>query len=138
MGNCDSKGKEMFERSKKIEKKIKDDQAAFENEIKLLLLGSGDSGKSTFARQMKIVHLNGFSLKEKKEFIPPIYNNIIQNIKSLILASKRFEISLSPQNEEKAEYFEKVSPYDSNLNPEIAKNVISLWEDKIQSTFQLS
>ena len=34
--------------------------------VKLLLLGSGSSGKSTFAKQMKLLYMDGFSDKEAR------------------------------------------------------------------------
>lgn len=40
---------------------MKDRAKEMQKEIKLLLLGSGESGKSTFFKQVKILHNNGFS-----------------------------------------------------------------------------
>ena len=36
--------------------------------MKLLLLGAGESGKSTFVKQMKIVHGGGYSINELKSY----------------------------------------------------------------------
>ena len=36
---------------------------------KILILGTGGSGKSTFIMQMKITHGGGFSQKEKEEVV---------------------------------------------------------------------
>lgn len=37
--------------------------------IKMLLLGAGESGKSTLFKQMKIINKNGYSEKERMEFV---------------------------------------------------------------------
>jgi hypothetical protein len=47
MGNCGGKGSDAAgEHNKKLDKKIKEDGNMTNKEIKLLLLGSGESGKS--------------------------------------------------------------------------------------------
>ena len=45
-------------RSKQIEKNLKEDGIQAAKDIKLLLLGAGESGKSTIVKQMKYVQLN--------------------------------------------------------------------------------
>jgi hypothetical protein len=51
-----------------IEKTLNSAKKEQQNHIKLLLLGAGESGKSTIAKQMKIIHLNGFSDDERFDF----------------------------------------------------------------------
>lgn len=48
-----------LERSKMIEKNLKEDGIQAAKDIKLLLLGAGESGKSTIVKQMKIIHESG-------------------------------------------------------------------------------
>lgn len=43
---------------------------------RLLLLGAGESGKSTIVKQMRILHVDGFSEREKKQKIEDIKKNI--------------------------------------------------------------
>jgi len=49
-------------RSKQIEKNLKEDGIQAAKDIKLLLLGAGESGKSTIVKQMKYVQLNLFDV----------------------------------------------------------------------------
>ena len=51
--------------------------------IKILLLGTGESGKSTLFKQMKILHLSGFSDEEKSAYKPLILDNTLDSILSL-------------------------------------------------------
>lgn len=52
----------------------------------MLLLGAGESGKSTIVKQMRILHVNGFSEKEKKQKI----EDIKKNIRDAIIVSEVF------------------------------------------------
>ncbi|ODQ81081.1 hypothetical protein BABINDRAFT_160492 [Babjeviella inositovora NRRL Y-12698] len=53
-------------------------------EIKILLLGSGESGKSTIIKQMKILHQNGFSDEEKADYKTFVFRNIVECVRNLI------------------------------------------------------
>lgn len=56
--------KDQRERSYQIDKQIEEDSKKYRKECKILLLGSGESGKSTVVKQMKIIHQNGYSKDE--------------------------------------------------------------------------
>jgi len=71
---------------------------AYLNEIKLLLLGTGESGKSTIAKQMKILHTNGFSTAELIIYRPIVFNNCIGSMKSIIDFIKIESIPVQPKN----------------------------------------
>jgi len=54
---------------KEMEELIHRDGKVFREEVKILLLGAGESGKSTIFKQMKIIQKDGgFSLDEKRRF----------------------------------------------------------------------
>lgn len=55
-------------------------------EVKVLLLGSGESGKSTVVKQMKILHKDGFSQEELYEYKPFVFKNVLDCIKNIINA----------------------------------------------------
>ena len=46
--------------------------------VKLLLLGAGESGKSTFLKQMRIIHGVNFEPELVKEYQYVIYQNVIR------------------------------------------------------------
>ena len=89
------------ERNQAIEEEIKKDKQLHRNELKVLILGTlnccctgvstysfclgpGESGKSTFVKQMKIIHTNGFSEKERRGYIERIHGHIFEGMANLI------------------------------------------------------
>jgi len=76
--------KDAVQRSLAIDKSLASEGAFRQNEIKLLLLGAGESGKSTFVKQMKIIHENGFTRDECKQYRPVVYSNTIQSLAAII------------------------------------------------------
>jgi len=139
MGNCNNGvhvEKEERERAKEIDSRLKKDRKAFESEVKLLLLGAGESGKSTIAKQMKIIHLEGFSEEEKISFKDIIYSNIVTSIKALIEAAQRFSNPISEANKAKAEQLMSLNTYPFDVTPELGGYIKELWkESAIQATF---
>lgn len=55
-----------------------------DKDVKILLLGSGESGKSTIVKQMKILHKNGFSEAEAYDYRPFVYKNVLDCVKNII------------------------------------------------------
>ncbi|XP_062454343.1 guanine nucleotide-binding protein G(t) subunit alpha-3 [Rhea pennata] len=88
-----SESKESARRSRELEKKLQEDAEREARTVKLLLLGAGESGKSTIVKQMKIIHKDGFTYQERMEFRPVIYSNALQSILSIVKAMTVLGIS---------------------------------------------
>ena len=82
-------------RSKAIDKQLKIDGDMMANEIKLLLLGTGESGKSTIVKQMKIIHDKGFSKEECLQYRALVYSNTVQSLATILRAMNQLKISLA-------------------------------------------
>jgi len=125
------------EKNRKIDAELVQDKRKLEREIRLLLLGAGDSGKSTIAKQMKIIHLNGFSNEERKTFIPLIHSNVLNSILTLIDATVQYSTPLRPENIAKADQLRIQHPLSmQQLQPEEFPLVADLWGyPAVQSVF---
>lgn len=111
----------------------------------LLLVGAGESGKSTICKQMEYLHCGGFSSKDRKLSTPIIRNNIIEYMQTLVAEAKRFNSKDSKNakdfkiDEELAREL-KISQYDSDdnmvLTPDLSSVIFKLWESSaIQKTY---
>ncbi|KAJ3431769.1 guanine nucleotide-binding protein g(o) subunit alpha [Anaeramoeba flamelloides] len=130
MGNRNNDLKKKRERDRKINQQIESDRKVYEREAKLLVLGTGDSGKSTFIKQTQLLFRDGFSEDEKRTFKKAIRINLIRHTKLLIKACRTLEIELSSQNEEIADLFLEVKPdSNGNLSKKIVNDIKILWDD---------
>eukprot|EP01133_Synstelium_polycarpum_P011573 gene11573-13506_t len=86
--------KEQKSISKQIEKELKTHKKMMDSELKLLLLGTGDSGKSTIVKQMKILHMKGYSNEDRVNHKSLINRNIIEIVYSLIHGCASLNISI--------------------------------------------
>jgi len=139
MGCAESKSEELKEQermNKAVEQQLKKAKSEYMSEIKLLLLGCGESGKSTIAKQMKILHDKGFSEQERLAYKPIAFNNCFSAMKALLQAAERFTFEVAPENAEIARFFLEASPVTGVLTPEVAVNLKKLWADAaIQKAF---
>uniref|UniRef100_A0A8C6TYS8 Guanine nucleotide-binding protein subunit alpha n=1 Tax=Neogobius melanostomus TaxID=47308 RepID=A0A8C6TYS8_9GOBI len=75
-----------------IERQLRRDKRDSRRELKLLLLGTGESGKSTFIKQMRIIHGAGYSDEDKRGFTKLVYQNIYTAMQSMIRATETLKI----------------------------------------------
>ncbi|KAM9743831.1 guanine nucleotide-binding protein subunit alpha-14-like isoform 1-T2 [Menidia menidia] len=114
-----------------IEEQLRRDKKDSRRELKLLLLGTGESGKSTFIKQMRIIHGGGYTDEDKRNYAKLVYQNIYTSMQTMIRAMVALEISFSdPQNKSNADSVldvevDKVEEFDQSLSAAIR----SLWAD---------
>lgn len=124
--------KEAVERSKKIDKDLRADGEKQAREVKLLLLGAGESGKSTIAKQMKIIHDSGYSKEECLQHRAVVYSNTIQSLMAIIKAMDTLKIDFAdPVRADDSRQFFTIagSSQDGELNPELAVIMKRIWQD---------
>mmetsp|Transcript_41304 Transcript_41304/g.106892 ORF Transcript_41304/g.106892 Transcript_41304/m.106892 type:complete len:138 (-) Transcript_41304:4562-4975(-) len=110
-------------KSQDIDGKLKDDHDS-DDSYKLLLLGAGESGKSTFFKQMKILHKDGFSEEERLSYKEVIHSNTVLNMKTLINGAETLEKDLEEEVKESADIvLEEETSAGYVLSPEIAEHI---------------
>uniref|UniRef100_A0A8C7DFV7 Guanine nucleotide-binding protein subunit alpha n=3 Tax=Salmoninae TaxID=504568 RepID=A0A8C7DFV7_ONCKI len=94
VGACclSEEGKEARRINDEIERQLRRDKKDSRREFKLLLLGTGESGKSTFIKQMRIIHGTGYSEEDKRGFTKLVYQNIFTAMQSMIHAMETLQI----------------------------------------------
>lgn len=69
---------EQLRKSKEIDRCLSREKTYVKRLVKILLLGAGESGKSTFLKQMRIIHGQDFDQQAREDFRATIYSNVIK------------------------------------------------------------
>lgn len=69
---------EQLRKSKEIDRCLSREKTYVKRLVKILLLGAGESGKSTFLKQMRIIHGQDFDQQAREDFRGTIYSNVIK------------------------------------------------------------
>lgn len=101
--------------------------------IKLLLLGTGESGKSTIFKQMQIIYDKGFGDAEKQAFRKIIRRNAVDTIQNLLLGVEKFDFHYDSQASVDAmEYMMGVDTMDEDFwEAKTAECAKTLWLDPV-------
>ncbi|KAG0168546.1 guanine nucleotide-binding protein subunit alpha [Apophysomyces sp. BC1034] len=131
MGCCQSAERiEEKQRHQEIESQIKRDRVKTKNEIKMLLLGAGESGKSTILKQMKLIHDGGYTLDERESFKEVIFSNTIQSMRVTLEAMKKLDIQLqNPTNEIHRQMILAAPAQVEDLGHDLLEAIAALWDD---------
>ena len=143
MGCCQSvEEKEGRRKNDEIENQLKKDRMSMRNEVKMLLLGAGESGKSTILKQMKMIHDGGYSNDERESFKEIIFSNTIQSMRVILEAMQVMNIPYS--GEKSATHAQVILDLPSQIEGDslplqVAEAIRSLWQDEgVQRCFARS
>jgi hypothetical protein len=126
--------KEGKARNEEIENQLKRDKMMQRNEIKMLLLGAGESGKSTILKQMKLIHEGGYSRDERESFKEIIFSNTVQSMRVILEAMESLELPLEDQRMEyhvQTIFMQPAQIEGDVLPPEVGSAIEALWKDRV-------
>jgi len=99
-------------------------------EVKLLLLGAGESGKSTVWKQMKMIHVQGFEDQEREEiYVPAVVENVIHLLQGFLQCARKNNIPVSDQHQEIITKLAADILYDKSTQA-MYPQLLALWDDK--------
>lgn len=132
MGACLSSGsaeeRASAKASKEIEKLMSKQFEINNAKVKLLLLGAGESGKSTIFKQMRVLFGAPLSDDEKQQITPVVYNNTITSMKILCAETKSMGLEAEVIAMEKLDFMLGLDD-QCEINEEIGVAIKELWTD---------
>jgi len=143
MGNCGGQGltaeeREKRDQAKKMDALIQADKTFDEQLIKLLLLGAGESGKSTIFKQMRILYGEGFGEESRMQTAGVIISNLVGGTRTVLENMDKLGHPLTADNEIAAGKIVNELADDTLMNDETAAAIKLLWESKaFQETYKL-
>lgn len=142
MGCCGIKGdkeeaedeKRQRKTNKEIEKQIQKDKQVYRATHRLLLLGAGESGKSTLVKQMRILHVEDpFSEEERQQKKEEIRRNVKDAIFTIVTAMGNIDppVTLEKSENESAREFvvRECGSNDFAYPSEFWEHTENLWAD---------
>jgi len=132
MGICASVDSEATRKNLEIENQLKQDLNKSKTECKLLLLGAGESGKSTVLKQMKISFKQGYTKAERQGFIPIINSNLVSSMK--IICENMPKVKIGLDNRANERHWELMMAQSdamvNSLSRAQAEALQALWNDQ--------
>jgi len=148
MGLCNSRSKQWEQilaeekaRSRELERSMSVEMKKEQQIHKLLLLGAGESGKSTIFKQMKGIYGGGWVEEERKSYTMIVYSNILSSLKTLIemsFALKQHGAEGTDMKPENVRYAEQLRHIEDNtvIDEKLSTIIHQIWWDAgIQRTW---
>ncbi|KAJ6506770.1 G-protein alpha subunit [Mycena sanguinolenta] len=115
-------------RSDKIDRQLEEDSKHYRKKVKVLLLGSDESDRSTIVKQMKIHH-GGFSPAELLAFRSTIHTDVVNSAQAVVRQLKA--CGLEELLSESHRHLPAGILGDETLTQEMAGTIDVLWRDPV-------
>lgn len=115
-----------------LDMKLEEEARHESDKFKLLLLGAGESGKSTIFKQMKVIYGDQYSEDERRQFLQAVYINILQAIQTLCTQTIVFQLDSQIQCPDEFNYLRGLEPKEINIKTGNAIKIV--WNDPVIQT----
>jgi len=137
---CTASKPETDEKTSRLDAYL-DQQSAVDNAtFKILLLGAGESGKSTVVKQLKSIYKLPIDAVELQSFATNMHRNTVQSMQTFIEAALTLEIPFTDAEDQRraTEVEDFVFDAETKRMPvAIADDIAALWQsDTIQQTYK--
>ncbi|KAI5622725.1 guanine nucleotide-binding protein subunit alpha-12, partial [Silurus asotus] len=123
--------REAKRRSREIDAMLARERRSVRRLVKILLLGAGESGKSTFLKQMRIIHGQEFDQKALLDFRDTIFENIIKGMR--VLVDARDKLGLCLQNLENEKHGMFVMSFENKAGMPVEPCTFQLYVPALQA-----
>jgi len=114
-------------KSRIIDMQLQDDKLLEEFRYKLLILGAGESGKTTILKQLRFLSKSKISFQERVEFLTTLRWNVIESMNNLLEQAK-VEIPFTEEETKSAQLVEhRHSHTDSSEDETFGEHISKLW-----------
>jgi len=122
---------EAIKQSRGVDRALATSRLKEKKTIKLLLLGTGESGKSTIFKQMQILYDSGFTEIDQTVFKGVLRSNVVEAMQTLIQGMEVFELEFKSNSaDDSAQYIEELEYLNTDFwEEEIVEHVQKLWGD---------
>jgi GTPase SAR1 family protein len=151
MGACSSKTPEEREAANKsaaLDREMKSARKEDASKLKLLLLGTGESGKSTMLKQMQLLYGKGYSEDECASYRPIIWSNLVASITTMLTETlkrnedAKAELDACCGGQAVTEWLASLPSFENDLTailtPKMGGEMKALWlHQAVQATYDV-
>ncbi|XP_063678034.1 guanine nucleotide-binding protein G(i) subunit alpha-3-like isoform X1 [Bolinopsis microptera] len=143
--------------SNNIDRQLQEWKRQRQKEVHLLLLGPGESGKSTILKQMRILHNSGYNDNERQQYKVVVHRNIVDCMCAILTAMENMGMPFNDSNRISVDclklrelhkklkkdadcitYLKPCNAFQTHLTPEYGMCVKRLWEDRgVQKAYDM-
>ncbi|KAG8973131.1 guanine nucleotide-binding protein subunit alpha, partial [Tulasnella sp. 427] len=119
-------------RNQEIERQLKKDRQEAKRQVNILLLGAGESGKSTVLKQMKLMYDGEYTDQERLAYKEIIFANVVQCMTVVLESLDALGLAIQPANEPSARSvtdMDQAFLEQDYLPQPLSEALVKLWRD---------
>lgn len=122
--------------TKTIDKSLVSERNQDARVVKILLLGAGESGKSTIFKQLKILHNDGFTKQDRQNYAVIIRKNLVESTRILVDGLKSMNMTIPDELKGDIDALKEMEEGAPQM-PSQARVIKTLWEcEPIQAVYK--